>query len=140
MFKNETSKNVKDTETIIGESVIVEGDFNGSGNVVIEGKLNGNLSTDGHILIGEKAKINANIKAGSAFISGQIKGNIKINNSLDIAKTAKVDGDIEASSIAMEAGCKVNGHIKMNGSEKTPKNKAEKQDIEEEDNDDKLEM
>ncbi len=137
MFKNETSKNVKDTETIIGESVVVEGDFKGNGNIIIEGKLNGNLSTDGHILIGEKAEINADIKAGSAFVSGQVKGNVKINNSLDIAKTAQIDGDIEASSIAMEAGCKVNGHIKMNGSEKTPKNKSEEEAVAE---DDKLEL
>ncbi len=121
MFKNEGPKNIKDTETIIGESVVVEGDFNGNGNIVIEGKLNGNLSTDGHILIGEKAEINADVKAGSAFVSGQIKGNVKINNSLDIAKTAKITGDIEASSIAMEAGCKVNGCVKMNGSEKFEK-------------------
>lgn len=134
MFKKESPKNVKDTETIIGESVIVEGDFSGNGNIIIQGKLNGNLSTDGHILIGEKAKINADIKAASAFVSGEIKGNIKVNNSLDIAKTAKIDGDIEASSIAMEAGCKVNGHIKMNGSEKLEKKDALKPEKEEEEN------
>jgi len=115
MFKNENAKNVKNTETIIGESVVVEGEFNGHGNIVIEGKLNGNIKTDGHILIGEKAEIKANIESNSAFISGKVTGNIKIENSIDIAKSASIRGDIEASSIAVEAGSKINGNIKMNG-------------------------
>jgi cytoskeletal protein CcmA (bactofilin family) len=115
MFKNENAKNIKNTETIIGESVVVEGEFNGHGNIVIEGKLNGNIKTDGHILIGDKAEIKANIESDSAFISGKVSGNIKVNTSIDIAKSASIRGDIEASSIAVEAGSKINGNIKMNG-------------------------
>ena len=118
MFKKETPKNIKNTETIIGESVIVEGEFNGHGNVIIEGKLNGNIKTDGHILIGDKAEIKANIESDSAFISGKLNGNIKVNNSIDIAKTAAIKGDIEAGSVAIEAGSKINGNIKMNGGTK----------------------
>jgi len=119
MFKNENTKNVKNTETIIGESVIVEGEFNGHGNIVIEGKLNGNIKTDGHILIGDKAEINANIESSSAFISGKVTGNVKVNNSIDIAKSASIQGDIEAKSIAVEAGSRINGNIKMNGGMET---------------------
>ncbi len=113
MFKKEGAQNIKNMETIIGESVILEGEFNGHGNIVIEGKLNGNLSTDGHVLIGERAEINANIKAGSAFISGKVTGNISLLESIDIAKTAKITGDIKASSIAVEAGCQMNGKISV---------------------------
>lgn len=113
MFKKEDMRNVKDTETIIGESVVVEGDFNGHGNVVVEGKLNGSFITDGHVLVGDRAEINANLKANSAFISGIVYGNISINESLDIAKTAIIKGDIVASSIAVEAGCEIEGHINI---------------------------
>jgi len=119
MFKNENTKNVKNTETIIGESVMVEGEFNGRGNIIIEGKLNGNIKTDGHILIGDKAEIKANIESGSAFISGKVSGNIKVNSSIDIAKSASIKGDIEAKSIAVEAGSRINGNIKMNGEAET---------------------
>lgn len=125
MFKNESPKNVKNTETIIGESVIVEGEFNGHGNIVIEGKLNGNIKTDGHILVGERAEIKANIESDSAFISGKVDGNIKVASSIDIAKSATIKGDIEASSIAVEAGSKINGNIKMNGSTKKETKKEE---------------
>jgi cytoskeletal protein CcmA (bactofilin family) len=113
MFKKEGPQNVKNMETIIGESVILEGEFNGHGNIVIEGKLTGNLSTDGHVLIGEKAEINANIKAGSAFISGKVVGDVSLSDSIDIAKTANIQGDIKAGSIAVESGCQINGKISV---------------------------
>ncbi len=115
MFKKEDMHNIKDTETIIGESVILEGDFNGHGNVVVEGKLNGSFSTDGHVLVGENAEINANITAKSAFISGKISGNINVEESLDIARTAFIKGDIKAQSIAVESGCEINGNVKIGG-------------------------
>ncbi len=114
MFKKEDMHNVKNTETIIGESVVVEGDFNGHGNVVIDGKLIGSFVTDGHVLIGDKAEINANIVANSAFISGAVTGNVDINEALDIASNAKIKGDIKASSIAIEAGCEIDGHVNIN--------------------------
>jgi cytoskeletal protein CcmA (bactofilin family) len=113
MFKKEGPQNVKNMETIIGESVILEGEFNGHGNIVIEGKLTGNLSTDGHVLIGEKAEINANIKAGSAFISGKVVGDVTLSDSIDIAKTANIQGDIKAGSIAVESGCQINGKVSV---------------------------
>jgi cytoskeletal protein CcmA (bactofilin family) len=113
MFKKEDMQNVKNTETIIGESVIVEGDFNGHGNVVIEGKLKGSFMTDGHVLVGDHAEINANLKANSAFISGKVLGNIEINSSLDVAKTAIIKGDIQAGSIAVESGCEIEGHLSV---------------------------
>ena len=114
MFKKQDAHNVKNTETIIGESVVVEGDFNGHGNVVIEGKLIGSFITDGHVLVGDKAEINANIKANSAFISGSVIGNVDINEALDIASTARIKGDTKANSIAIEAGCEIYGHIDVN--------------------------
>lgn len=118
MFKKEGVQNIKSTETIIGESVIVEGEFNGHGNVVIEGKLNGNLTTDGHVLVGDKAVIKADIKSGSAFISGKVTGNINVKGALDVAKTAIIQGDIDAHSIAMESGCSINGKLSINPTQK----------------------
>lgn len=141
MFKKEDMHNVKNTETIIGESVIVEGDFNGHGNVVIEGKLKGSFITDGHTLIGDKAEINANLKANSAFISGKVLGNIEINDSLDIARTAVIKGDIIASSIAIESGSEIEGHLSISKKHKkesdnqaqlemAPKNRNKKEELE----------
>lgn len=102
-------------ETIIGPSVKVEGDFVGDGNVIVEGLVNGNLRTGKLVVVSEKAKITANINAGSARIAGEVTGNIKVTERLDLAGSAKVSGDIEAAIVSIEAGACFNGKCAVTG-------------------------
>jgi len=108
--KNKIEK-FKDAETIIGPSIKVKGNFNGKGDIVIEGILEGSLKTDANVFIGEKARVNANIEASEAFISGEISGNIKIKKYLAIGKSAKITGDVQCGEISIERGALIGGQI-----------------------------
>jgi len=101
-------------ETVIGPSVKVKGDFNGQGNIIVEGIVEGNLKTNGNLEVGKTAKITANVEAKAAKIGGQIVGNVKVRGFLEITATAKISGDIEASSLSIERGAIFNGKCIMN--------------------------
>ncbi|MDX9778788.1 MAG: polymer-forming cytoskeletal protein [Patescibacteria group bacterium] len=112
MFSKENKiEKFKDAETIIGPSIKVKGNFNGKGDIVIEGILEGSLKTDANVFIGEKARVNANIEASEAFISGEISGNIKIKKYLAIGKSAKITGDVQCGEISIERGALIGGQI-----------------------------
>ena len=112
MFSKENKiEKFKDAETIIGPSIKVKGNFNGKGDIVIEGVLEGSLKTDANVFIGEKARVNANIEASEAFISGEISGNIKIKKYLAIGKSAKITGDVQCGEISIERGALIGGQI-----------------------------
>ena len=112
MFSKENRpENFKDAETIIGGSIKVKGNFQGQGNIVIEGFLEGSLKTEANILIGDQAKIIANIEAKDAIINGEVKGNIKAKSYLLIGKTARIFGDIQYGEISVEKGAIINGQI-----------------------------
>jgi len=114
MFKQQGEKqNFKEVETIIGPSVKVKGNFNGQGNIIVEGIVEGNLKTSGNILIGNKSVITANVNAKEARVGGQINGNIKIKGYLEITASAKIFGDIECSSLSVEQGAILNGKCTM---------------------------
>ncbi|MFH1522695.1 MAG: polymer-forming cytoskeletal protein [Patescibacteria group bacterium] len=114
MFKQQSEKaNFKEVETIIGPSVKVKGNFNGQGNIIVEGALEGSLKTAGNVFIGDKAKIIASISAQQAKIGGEVNGNIKVKKSLDIVASAKIFGDIECSSLSVEPGAILNGKCTM---------------------------
>lgn len=114
MFSKENkTESFKDAETIIGESIKVKGNFQGHGNIVIEGFLEGSLKTDANLLIGAQAKIIANVEAKDAIINGEIKGNIKAKNYLLIGRTAKIFGDIQYGEISVEKGAIINGQMLM---------------------------
>lgn len=112
MFNKENKlEKIKDAETIIGPSIRVKGNFNGKGNIVIDGVLEGSLKTDANVFIGEKARVNANIDANEALISGEISGNIKIKKYLSIGKNAHITGDVQCGEISIERGALISGQI-----------------------------
>ena len=113
MFKQEPKENFKDAETIIGPSVTVKGHFNSTGNIVIEGNLNGGVKTAGNVYVGDKASVTANIDSKSARIGGEIKGNIKTEEHLQIVSSAVIFGDIECATLSVDSGAVINGKIVM---------------------------
>ncbi len=121
MFNNKEKmeeENYKDAETVIGPSIRVKGNFHGQGNIVIEGRVEGNVKTDNYLLVGNKAKILASIEAKNAKIGGEVTGNIKVNEYLEITSKAKISGDIEASALSIEKGAVLNGKCSMAKEEK----------------------
>ncbi len=125
MFKKEQNlNNLNEAETIIGESVQVKGNFESNGNIIINGLLDGEIKTKGAILVGDKSKINANIKAGEMAVKGEINGNLSVKGYLSISNSAKVLGDIDCAQISIEKGAEINGKVVINN-----KNKNEKADI-----------
>ena len=125
MFKKDEKINdFNEAETIIGESVQVKGQFENNGNVVINGSLDGEMKTKGAILIGEKAKITANIQAEEMVVEGDVKGDIKVFGYLSIKETAKILGDIECLQISIEKGAEINGNLSIS-------NKTKEEDIKE---------
>jgi len=115
MFNRDEKLQLKDAETIIGPSVKVKGEFNGQGDIIVEGVLEGSLKTGNRLRVGDKAKIKASIEAKDCSISGEVTGNLKIKGSLEVSATAKITGDIEVSSLSIEKGAQINGRISMGG-------------------------
>ncbi len=106
-------KTPNESQTIIGPSVSVEGNFTGDGDVIVEGKLKGSINTSHDLTIGKNAIIEANISAENAIIYGQITGDLEIKGNLELAKNAKINGNISCKSLNVEAGSIFNGQCVM---------------------------
>lgn len=119
MFKEGSNQ---ENDTIIGQSVRVEGDFITEGNIIIEGTVSGTIKTEKNLRVGPKAKIFANISADNAMIAGEIQGNIRVNNQLELTATAKIYGDVRANVLIIAPGSILNGRCQMgDGKSKTIK-------------------
>lgn len=99
-----------ENETIIGQTVKVDGDFVSDGNVLVQGMVNGSLKTRGDLRVEKGSKIKADVEAANATVSGQIKGNVTIQNNLELGASAMVEGDIVAKVLSIEPGAILNGH------------------------------
>ncbi len=112
MFNREEGE-THGVETIIGPSVKVEGNFVGSGNVIVDGVVNGSISTTKDIRIGERAKVKADIDAANVVVAGELHGNIKAGGRLELAASAKVYGNVEATVLSVAQGAILNGKCMM---------------------------
>lgn len=131
--KDNKVEKFKDAETIIGSSIKVKGNFQGDGNIIVEGQLEGSLKTEANLFIGDKAKVVANIEANDAIINGEVRGSLKIHQYLALGPTAKIIGDINYSEISIEKGAIINGQIiYVAGNTKTNKNRKEELEVENE--------
>jgi cytoskeletal protein CcmA (bactofilin family) len=117
MFKKDSLKE-DDMETIIGPSVKLEGAFTSDGDVTIEGYVKGALATTKNLRIGERAVVDASVKAANAVISGTVNGPLDISGKLEILSSGRVNGDVLCTSIIIQEGAVLNGTWKM-GSHKT---------------------
>jgi len=101
------------TETIIGHSVKVEGDFITEGNIIVEGIVCGTIKTARNLKIGSKSKIYADISCENALIAGEVQGNLKVNNKLELTASAKIFGDVKVKVLSVAAGSILNGKCQM---------------------------
>jgi len=111
MFQKPSSSSTQ--ATVIARGVTMEGNFQGQGDVVVEGRVKGSLSTGGALTVGPEAVIEAEVRAAEAAIAGTIQGNLVVTNRLEIRATAKIIGDVSAQIIAMEAGACLQGKLSV---------------------------
>jgi len=72
--------------------------------LTFDGKIEGEIQTDGTLQLGNNAMINGNINAQTVVVRGKIKGDIVANDKIEIKANTELFGDIRASKLAMEEG------------------------------------
>lgn len=101
-------------ETVLGANSVMEGTFKSSGNVRMDGTFTGTLEISGNILVGETARITADIDARNISIAGAVRGNVT-GNKVQLLRTGRVWGDINANALTTEDGAFIDGRITMKG-------------------------
>ena len=96
--------------TILGNGSAISGDIKVNGFVRIDGDIDGNLETDGNVIIGEHARIRGDVKAKSIIIGGIILGNIHALESAKVLSQAAVIGDIISHKVQIDDQALFHGH------------------------------
>lgn len=100
---------------VIAKGTSIEGDFNTSENVRIDGTIKGNLQCDKKLVLGQSALIKGKLQAGEAVIMGNIQGDVVVKGLLRLEGTAVIKGDITAQKIIVEEGARYDGISKIGG-------------------------
>lgn len=104
-------------ETVIGATVKVDGNFIGSGDVIVEGHVSGTLKTSKDLRIGEHAVIKADIEAANITVAGEVRGHVSCKGRVELLPSGKIFGNVDTQTIAVAHGATLHGKVSMAGHE-----------------------
>jgi cytoskeletal protein CcmA (bactofilin family) len=103
----------RDLTAFIDEGTEIEGTYNFSGTVMLNGRLAGEIVSNDTLIVGEKGVVHANIRAGVLLVSGEVVGNVHASERVELRGKARLVGDLETPVIVVEEGVLFEGQCRM---------------------------
>jgi cytoskeletal protein CcmA (bactofilin family) len=107
------NENVKGVETILGVGADFKGQLNAKGTIRIDGRIEGNVSSEEGVIVGEKGLVKGNISSKTALISGKVTGNVNASKRLEITPTGQLQGDMRTPRLVIAEGVIFKGNCDM---------------------------
>lgn len=107
-------------DLLLGEGAEFEGKLTFKGTVRIDARFTGSITTDDVLVVGEHARIDAEIACGTVVVHGQVNGNIRAKTAVELRQPARVHGNVETPSLSVEKGVVLQGEVRMGGSGPLP--------------------
>lgn len=109
--------------TLVSRSTEIVGDIHFSGELLIEGKVKGNIyaedDAEALIRVAEKGAVEGEICVPSAVINGLVQGDVRSSKHIELASKATVVGNVYYNLIEMVMGSEVNGKLMHMSAAKT---------------------
>ncbi len=99
--------------SILGPEVEINGDVKVAGDLLIYGKVYGNIISKGAVNSAKGSLIKGDIKAENASISGTVEGNLDIQSKVVLGRDSYLTGNLKAAIITIEEGAKFDGMCSM---------------------------
>lgn len=123
------SSKVRKIDSFIGTNSTLSGDIFSKSSLCVEGVVEGNIFSDGAVIVGKTAYISGNIEAHNTAVSGKVKGNIIVRDYARLTSTCIVDGDIHAANFIADEGSVFNGKCYMNNKDSAPVQTTEDEEV-----------
>ena len=114
---------------LISQGTEITGDVKSTGDIRIDGVLNGNLITKGKVVIGPTGRIKGEVECKNSEVSGLVEGKITVSQLLNLKASSQINGTIVTSKLSIEPGAVFTGNCAMKEGENggTPAARPEKE-------------
>ncbi len=102
---------------LLGRGSEFEGKLTFEGTVRIDGKFKGEINTSDTLVVGEGARVDAEITCGTLIVHGEINGNCRARVGMELHNPARVKGNLATPALTIDKGVIFEGNCKMEGLE-----------------------
>ena len=89
---------------VLSSDVEIKGTIKFQKELLIDGKVEGEINSDGALTVGENADIRAEIKTKAITIYGKVQGNISVSERCELKSKCTLQGDLKAARLIIEEG------------------------------------
>ncbi len=100
-------------DLLLGAGAEFEGKLTFAGTVRIDAKFKGTIVTNDVLVVGDRARIDADITCGTLIVHGEVNGNIRAKSAVELLHTGRVRGDVASPSVRLDKGARLNGSVNM---------------------------
>jgi cytoskeletal protein CcmA (bactofilin family) len=103
----------KPNEAYLGPGTKINGKLFFDGSTTIEGDVEGEITGQANITIGQQATVKGKITAASILVQGKVMADVQAEKKLDIQPPGSVVGDVTTQSLVIGDGAVLEGHVSM---------------------------
>ena len=108
--------NNKKIKSILGETSSLEGKLRFNDSVKINGSFKGIVNSSGILIIGDKAKVEANVNAKEVVSYGKLDGDVAAEESIQLFYPSEMDGNVKTKKIKISDGVIFKGNCDITSS------------------------
>src|SRR3954451_7203681 len=97
----------------LSSDVCIKGDVSFQSELLIDGEVEGSITSEGNLIIGTHGKVTGDIQAGSINIHGSVNGDILAAQRCALEAGGSLNGDIEAPCLAVDENARFIGNAKV---------------------------
>jgi cytoskeletal protein CcmA (bactofilin family) len=110
-------------ETKLAGLIDMESEFKGDltfkGSFRIEGYFKGKIDSESLLVVGERGKVEADVKVGQLIINGEVRGTIEATDRIEVHNRGRVFGTILAPVLIVDEGAYIEASCQTKGSAKS---------------------
>lgn len=115
--KSTTSSTTQQNRIVQGTKII--GTVVSDGGFRIDGEIEGDVKTEGKVVVGPTGKIKGTLTCENADIEGAFNGKLVVKETLSLRSTATIEGEVFINKLAVEPGATFNATCTMGSGVKT---------------------
>jgi len=108
------------SKNTLNSDVEIKGNLKFASELSFDGKLDGDVQSDGALELGSNATVTGNVHVKTVVVRGKVNGNINAKEKIEVKAKAEVFGDIKAANLNIEEGVTFVGKIEVNPNKVAP--------------------
>ncbi|MFN8558180.1 MAG: polymer-forming cytoskeletal protein [Dehalococcoidia bacterium] len=99
--------------SLVSKDAVWDGKLVSTGDIRIEGVLQGEIETSGALFVAANARVQATVRAKNIVLAGEIEGHVRCEGRLEILPGGSARGEIDTGALVVHEGAFIESRFQM---------------------------